>query len=148
MISDFSRMDRVQMKDLKSIGHSYLPELDKWGMNDLGADYIYTGSNPLDFMLPNGLKEVMDYEVWEKCSDQSNKIPYISDLERVKKIHSKLNFIVIDANHYNQIIFGFLEKTINTVLIVHSTDIRSTISIRRFVVELIKRKIQIPIVLK
>ncbi|MEQ9306538.1 MAG: (E)-4-hydroxy-3-methylbut-2-enyl-diphosphate synthase, partial [Marinoscillum sp.] len=61
VIADFSHPSRVEVKDLKAIGHFYLPELDKWTMNDLGCDYIYTGSRPISFMLPNGLKEILDY---------------------------------------------------------------------------------------
>lgn len=148
VIADFSKMERVVMKDLKSIGHTYLPELDKWGMNDLGADFIYTGSNPLDFMLPNGLKEVIDYKVWENYSDQTNKIPYITDLENVKHFHDKLNFIEVDTDNQDQTIFGFLEKTPNTVLILHSEQTHATASIRRFVVELMNRNIDVPVVLK
>ncbi|MEQ8627843.1 (E)-4-hydroxy-3-methylbut-2-enyl-diphosphate synthase [Ekhidna sp.] len=147
VIADFSNVDQIDVKDLKSIGHSYLPELDKWGMNDLGADYIYTGSNPIEFMLPNGLKEVMDYEVWENCSDKVNKYPYISDLEKVESLNGKLNFMGIDTDNYDQTIFGLLEKTANKVLILHSEQAHATASIRRFVVELMNRKIDVPVVL-
>lgn len=147
VIADFSKMKRIDVKDLKSIGHSYLPELDKWGMNDLGADFIYTGSNPVEFMLPNGLKEVMDYAVWRNCSDQVNKFPYITDLEKVESLDDKLNFIGVDTDHYDQTIFGLLEKTANTVLILRSQQSHATASIRRFVVELMNRGIDVPAVL-
>jgi (E)-4-hydroxy-3-methylbut-2-enyl-diphosphate synthase len=148
VIADFSKMDTVSKKDLKSIGHSYLPELDKWGMNDLGADYIYSGSNPIEFMLPNGLKEVMDYESWINESDQVNKYPYIIDLEQVNALHDKLNFIEVDTDSYNQTIFGLLKKTANSVLIMHSSNAHATASMRRFAFELIHQKIEIPVVIK
>lgn len=148
VIADFSKVEKVDVKDLKAIGHSYLPELDKWGMNDLGADYIYTGSNPIDFMLPNGLKEVMDYDVWQSYSDQINKFPLIADLQNVNVFHDKLNFIQVNTDNYSQTIFGLLEKTANTVLILHSEQSHATASIRRFVVELMNRNIQVPVVLK
>ncbi|WP_420319213.1 (E)-4-hydroxy-3-methylbut-2-enyl-diphosphate synthase [Ekhidna sp.] len=148
VIADFSKMEKVEIKDLKSIGHSYLPELDKWGMNDLGADYIYTGSNPIQFMLPNGLKEVMNYDVWKSCSDQVNRYPLLTDLKEVNGVHDKLNFISINTDNYDQTIFGFLEKTANTVLILHSEQSHSTASIRRFVVELMNQNIEVPVVLQ
>ncbi|MEO9484896.1 MAG: (E)-4-hydroxy-3-methylbut-2-enyl-diphosphate synthase [Ekhidna sp.] len=148
VIADFSKMGMVEVKDLKSVGHSYLPELDKWGMNDLGADYIYTGSNPVEFMLPNGLKEVLDYEKWERSSDQVNKFPLITDLQNVNEFHKKLNFILVDTDNYNQTIFGFLQKSANTVLILHSEQAHATASIRRFVIELINQNIKVPVVLK
>ncbi|MEO9872979.1 (E)-4-hydroxy-3-methylbut-2-enyl-diphosphate synthase [Ekhidna sp.] len=148
VIADFSKKEKVEVKDLKAIGHSYLPELDKWGMNDLGADYIYTGSNPVEFMLPNGLKEVIDYKTWQSGSDQINRFPLISDLQEVNHIHNKLNFILIDANDYDQIIFGFVKKSANTVLILHSEQAHATASIRRFVVELMNQNIHVPVVLR
>lgn len=147
VIADFSQMGVIEVKDLKSIGHSYLPELDKWGMNDLGADYIYTGSNPVDFMLPNGLKEVLDYETWRACSDQVNKFPYISDIDNVKEFDDKLNFIAIDADNYDQTIFGFLKKTPNTVIVLHSGNAHAVASMRRFVVELMNQEVDSPVVL-
>lgn len=148
VIADFSKMEAVDKKDLKAIGHSYLPELDKWGMNDLGADYIYSGSNPIEFMLPNGLKEIMDYEIWSNGSDLVNKYPLITDLEKVKAFHKELNFIVVDTDNYSQTIFGFFEKSAHMVLILHSANAHSTSSIRRFVVELMNQKIEVPIIFK
>lgn len=148
VIADFSKLSSIEVKDLKGIGHSYLPELDKWGMNDLGADYIYTGSNPIQFMLPNGLKEVVDYDSWLSGSDKTNKFPLISDLQKVDLIHENLNFILINTDSYDQTIFGFLKKAANTVLIVHSEQPHATASIRRFVVELMNQKIDVPVVLK
>ncbi|MEM6814225.1 MAG: (E)-4-hydroxy-3-methylbut-2-enyl-diphosphate synthase [Bacteroidota bacterium] len=147
VIADFSKVQSVEMKDLKTIGHTYLPELDKWGMNDLGADYIYSGNEPLNFMLPNGLKEVLNYTVWTTISDQSNKFPYITNLARVNKVHNKLNFISWNTDDHDQRIFGFLEKPINTVLVLHANNTHRTASIRRFVVELMNRNIRVPVIL-
>ena len=147
VMADFSKVETIVMKDLKSIGHSYLPELDKWGMNDLGADYIYTGDRPLDFMLPNGLREVINYPKWLSGSDKENKYPYIADLENVKELHENLNFIYWNADDLSQTIFGFLEKGANTVLILHSDNTHRTASIRRFMVELVNRKIAVPVLL-
>ncbi|MEM7298053.1 MAG: (E)-4-hydroxy-3-methylbut-2-enyl-diphosphate synthase, partial [Bacteroidota bacterium] len=148
VIADFSKISNVGMKDLKSIGHSYLPELDKWGMNDLGADFIYTGSNPIDFMLPNGLKEVVDYEKWLVSVDRENKYPYITELENVKELNENLNFIEVDTDDYDQTIFGLVEKPASIVLILRSDNTHTTASIRRFVVELMNRNITVPVVLK
>ncbi|MFM2442740.1 MAG: hypothetical protein RL449_1382, partial [Bacteroidota bacterium] len=50
VIADFSSRASIEIADLKAIGHFYLPEPDKWAMNDLGADFIYTGKQALDFM--------------------------------------------------------------------------------------------------
>ncbi|MEM6736472.1 MAG: (E)-4-hydroxy-3-methylbut-2-enyl-diphosphate synthase [Bacteroidota bacterium] len=146
VIADFSKVRPVEMKDLKAIGHSYLPELDKWGMNDLGADYIYSGNEPLNFMLPNGLKEILNYKVWLTISDQSNKFPYITNLEKVDRVHNELNFVSWNTDD-DQGIFDFLEKPIKTVLVLYANNTHSTASIRRFVAELMNRNINVPVII-
>ena len=78
VIADFSQTPVTEHKDLHPVGHFYLPEPDKWRMNDLGADYIYTGSQPAQFMLPNGLKQILDYATWQTYSDQVNTSPVLS----------------------------------------------------------------------
>ena len=79
VIADFSKKEKIEIKDLKEIGHFYLPEPDKWRMNDTGADFIYSGSHPIDFMLPNGLQEIIDYSKYGRMlSDQDKKYPLVS----------------------------------------------------------------------
>lgn len=81
VIIDLSRANVSDYKDLKSIGHFYLPEPDKWTMNDQGADFVYTGTAPIAFMLPMGLKEIIDYKVWFTLEDHTNKFPYLTAQE-------------------------------------------------------------------
>ncbi len=81
VIIDLSRANVADYKDLKSIGHFFLPEPDKWTMNDQGADFVYTGSIPVSFMLPMGLKEILDYKVWLGLKDRNNKFPYLTSEE-------------------------------------------------------------------
>lgn len=148
VVADFSSLKEVKVKDLKTIGHTYLPELDKWGMNDLGADYIYTGSNPLTFMLPNGLKEIVDYDQWLQLDDHINKYPLIADLEKVKELHEELNFLKIDSNNYDEGLLDQLRNNSSIVLVLSSSNSHKTASIRRFMVELINREIKVPVILQ
>jgi (E)-4-hydroxy-3-methylbut-2-enyl-diphosphate synthase len=75
VIADISQLEQVTDREMKAVGHFYLPELDKWKMNDLGCDFIYSGNHSIPFMLPNGMKEIQNYSVWEKVADQQNKFP-------------------------------------------------------------------------
>jgi (E)-4-hydroxy-3-methylbut-2-enyl-diphosphate synthase len=147
VIADFSKRDIVEVKDLKAIGHFYLSELDKWSMNDTGADYIYSGSKPIPFMLPNGLKEVMDYHSWLNSSDKENKYPLISDLQEVKEVHDALNFVLINIDDPDKTLLEVLKSVKNSVLILRSNNAHSTASIRRFVVDLINTKLNIPVII-
>lgn len=148
VIADISKIENVEVNHLKSIGHFYLPELDKWGMNDTGADYVYSGTTPVSFMLPNGLKEIVDYAVWLNLSDKINKYPLITDLQEVKENHDELIFLSIDTDSEYDKVINWLSSNPNTVAILHSENTHQTASIRRFIIELINKEVDIPIVLK
>ena len=148
IIADFSGIDKVERKGLKSIGHSYLPELDKWGMNDLGADYIYSGNTPVPFMLPNGLKEIIDYETWKTIGDQENKFPLLTkeQFQHSDQVHPSLNFVAVNADDPS--IIRSLSGRDNIVLILETNHSHALESLRQFFYELINQNVKVPVIVK
>ncbi len=147
VISDFSQFEIREMADLKGIGHFYLPATDKWGMNDLGADYIYSGQNKVPFMLPNGLKEIVDYEVWKENHDQ-NIFPLLrfEHLDKDTNFHPVLNFLIGRPDQ----IEGFNPELVKekVVLILETDNAHAMAHLRRGFVHLMERDIQLPVVIK
>lgn len=148
VIANFSNFQVENHEDLRSIGHFYLPVPDKWRMNDIGADYVYSGKNPIPFMLPNGLKEILDYEVWIKQKDKLNKIPLFSNenLDSATQ-HSKLNFLQINVKEFTDELFDKIKGLTNFVLIISSSESSVFQDLRRFYFDLIQKDIKIPVVL-
>ena len=122
VIADFTQNQEVKIEDLKEIGHFYLPLPDKWKMNDLGVDYIYSGSNPIDFMLPNGLKELLDAESWIKQEDKTHKFPVFekSNLDEIGEKHQNLNFLKLNCSELDDSISDLLLKNSNFCVILSS----------------------------
>lgn len=150
VIADYSNIKKVEVKDLKNIGHFYLPELDKWGMNDLGADFIYFGSGNPDFMLPNGLKLIIDYRTWLQSKDIKNSFPLFSyqEIADASELHPVLNFVKIDASNLDvQFLNGIKEKK-NVVIVLESTNKHAYAELRRFYFKLLELKNDIPVIIK
>jgi (E)-4-hydroxy-3-methylbut-2-enyl-diphosphate synthase len=149
VIADFSRHGVGQMEDFKAIGHYYLPAIDKWGMNDLGADYIYTGDIPVNFMLPNGLKEILNYSTWLKTGDRQNKIPKLTKEEFLDtdELHESLNILELDAANFDDSIFKKLKTARNVVVQLSSQNAHKMAEMRRFFIELINHRIEVPVIL-
>ncbi|HNP19678.1 MAG TPA: (E)-4-hydroxy-3-methylbut-2-enyl-diphosphate synthase [Fulvivirga sp.] len=150
VIADLSNCKIESYKDLKNIGHFYLPEPDKWKMNDTGADYVYSGDRPIPFMLPNGLKEIINYQQWLNVDDKINKLPMITAeaycSTEIK--HKELNLVLTDSAELNDM---FLEKlkTDNTAVILLETQNDHAMSaIRRAFVTLIENGIRNPAMIK
>jgi len=147
VIADFSTIETTGKKDLKVIGHSYLPAIDKWGMNDMGADYIFSGANPCPFMLPNGLKEILDHATWHEIEDRENTFPLLSTQELGQvELHPELNFLSMDAEDLSSV--QKLTNYDNLVLILETKNEMALASFRRFFIELIKQEIKLPVIVK
>jgi (E)-4-hydroxy-3-methylbut-2-enyl-diphosphate synthase len=147
IIADVSSVSGLGYRDLKAIGHHYLPELDKWSMSDLGADYIYTGDQPLAFMLPNGLREIVDYNTWENEQDQ-HQYPLMSlrqlvDDEVLK--HPKLNFVRMSHSDLDMI--DHLENHPMVVVWLETDNPHARAALRRFIFEMISKQVTNPVVL-
>jgi (E)-4-hydroxy-3-methylbut-2-enyl-diphosphate synthase len=149
VIADFSKVKNLEMADLKSIGHFYLPEPDKWAMNDLGADYIFTGTNSIDFMLPNGLRQIQQAEIWQSHRNQLIYPMYsLENWSKETSPHPSLNFIRINADDVSSdknLLTGIFEK--NAVLVLFSTNSHAMADLRRAFFELIQQGIENPVII-
>lgn len=142
VITDFSNIN-IDKSTLKKVGHHYLPATDKWGMSDTGTDYIYSGKTPVNFMLPNGLKEIINFDVWNQLTDKTNKIPFGS-LDQLKAIKT--------ACFVNLTIEDILEKHIqvneNHTIVLNAKKATSYQSMRAAFLTLEAQSILNPVIIK
>lgn len=151
VIADFSSLTELSMNDLKSIGHFYLPEPDKWAMNDLGADYIFTGDRSIPFMLPNGLRQIQSASVW--MTHQINTIyPQFTWDEWCVSTgkHPNINFIKLNAATLigDQSILNKLKIEKNVIILLHSLNEHKMPEIRRAFFDLIDHSIEHPVIIQ
>ncbi|MFD2936399.1 (E)-4-hydroxy-3-methylbut-2-enyl-diphosphate synthase [Spirosoma flavum] len=152
VIADFSQVPVTDHNVLNPIGHFYLPVPDKWRMNDLGADYIYTGSQPAQFMLPNGLKQLLNYDVWRTFSDQINTFPVLTAdeylLARASQgpLQARLNFVRLSLPELSDELLSRLHNDTTVVLLISTDNAHAMPELRRLFVELINRELTTPMV--
>ncbi|HEY9116398.1 MAG TPA: (E)-4-hydroxy-3-methylbut-2-enyl-diphosphate synthase [Roseivirga sp.] len=147
VIADLSQLNEIGIKDLKSIGHFYLPEPDKWTMNDQGADYVYSGAQSIPFMLPNGLKELVDYPIWRSLEDKKSRYPVYSldQLAEAEDCDDQLNFLRLNASDIDADTMMVLEAD-NLVVLLETDNSHAMPALRRFFFELVKRKLSVPVI--
>ncbi|MBC6366753.1 (E)-4-hydroxy-3-methylbut-2-enyl-diphosphate synthase [Algoriphagus sp. AK58] len=149
VIADISKVEKITDREMKAVGHFYLPELDKWKMNDLGADFVFSGSNPIPFMLPNGMKEIQNVSVWEQAPDQVNKFPLFSlnQYLEASRFHAELNFLEVEDTEIEQVIPAVAGRK-DTILILKTSNSHSMPALRRAFVSLLEAKCELPVVVK
>lgn len=148
VIADIHQFNQPEYKDFKVIGHFYMPLLDKWKMNDLGADYIYSADNPVHFMLPNGLKEVLNYASWVKNQDRINKYPLLLKQEflDVNQPHAQLNFLRLTLSDLSTQIIEKIKQDSTIVILLDTNNAHAMAEQRRFIFELIQHEVYAPVV--
>ncbi|MCH6201114.1 (E)-4-hydroxy-3-methylbut-2-enyl-diphosphate synthase [Aquiflexum sp. LQ15W] len=147
VIADISAVANITEKEMKNIGHFYLPELDKWKMNDQGADYVFSGANPIPFMLPNGMKEVQYFNNWLHSEDQVNKFPAFTlpEFKIATNFHYGLNFLMLsDLEIYDAL--PFLEGRKDVVVILQSDNPHKMAALRRAFISLMENHCLAPVV--
>ncbi|WP_194976922.1 (E)-4-hydroxy-3-methylbut-2-enyl-diphosphate synthase [Aquiflexum lacus] len=149
VIADISVIDNISPKEMKHVGHFYLPELDKWKMNDQGADYVFSGSNPIPFMLPNGMKEIQNYSVWKNETDQVNKFPAftLDEFKSVDAFHYGLNFLMLSDLEVEESL-EWLENRKDIVIILSSENSHQMAALRRAFITLLINHSLIPVVVR
>ena len=149
VIADISALSQVTDREIKAVGHFYLPELDKWKMNDLGCDFIYSGANPIPFMLPNGMKEIQNYSVWKVVGDQLNKFPLfqIHEYQDAPEVHQELNFLAVSTADIDQAI-SLVGTRKDTVLLLSSSNAHGMPDLRRAFVALLEANCIAPVVVQ
>ncbi|MFY7734263.1 MAG: (E)-4-hydroxy-3-methylbut-2-enyl-diphosphate synthase [Bacteroidia bacterium] len=137
VIANFSNNENLTAEDLKPIGHIYDAQLDKWHMNDIGADFIYLGNNKANFMLPMGLKAVYNAQTWNLVIDKTNAFPLFTSADLLQSNHLKansstLNFVHLLVNELSEELLQTANQMKNVVFILESslanpmTDFRTT----------------------
>ena len=149
VIADISALSQVTDREMKAVGHFYLPELDKWKMNDLGCDFIYSGANPIPFMLPNGMKEIQNYSIWKVVGDQLNKFPLfqIPEYQDAPDVHQELNFLAVSTADIDQAI-SLVGTRKDTVLLLSSNNAHGMPDLRRAFVALLEANCTAPVVVQ
>ncbi len=149
VVADMSLVRDAVFKDLKSVGHFYLPELDKFKMNDLGCDYIYSADHPLGFMLPNGLKEILNHTNWLSATDKANQFPLFTKETYViaAEKHPVLNFIQVNAEKLSPDFIALLKRDPTLVILLETEEEHAMATLRAFFFRLIEEHVETPVII-
>ncbi|PWJ58899.1 (E)-4-hydroxy-3-methylbut-2-enyl-diphosphate synthase [Dyadobacter jejuensis] len=152
VVADYSQIKLEKYDQLKAVGHFYLPVPDKWAMNDQGADYIYTGQQPAAFMLPNGLKEIMDIDRWALSDDKANKYPMFTAQQWMHRglaeISENLNFVRCTIHDFSEDLLQCLKSYPNLVLVLSSHNQHAMAEMRRVFFLLLEHELPIPVIIE
>lgn len=155
VIADLSTAAIVSMEDMHCIGHTYDAGTDKWLMSDQGCDYIYTGARPLPFMAPNGVREIVDVDVWRSIENNFYKVPLMSATDYMhaiatpeRSLHSVVNVVRLSPSDATAAVLATIQTDSTVVLLVHTDNAQWMSTLRMFITSLRLASITIPVIIE
>ncbi len=150
VIADLSQLTDIKYADLKCVGHLYSMLLDKFNMNDLGSDFIYTGSQPVTFMLPNGLKEIVDYAAWLKAEHREERYPLIPAKQYLSegKKSKEMNLVQVSLPDLSEELIASLKTDKTAVVVLHTENVHAMPELRRAFFRLLNKECSVPVIIR
>jgi (E)-4-hydroxy-3-methylbut-2-enyl-diphosphate synthase len=145
VLADLSYFEQIKPAHFFGFGYQYSIPLDKWNIQDQAADYVYIGSNELDFEVPGTLGIIIDFELWQaKYTNKPGYYPLVLS-EQLDLISSEqVSFIPLEAEENIPTPLASLPKAI---VILNTKYGNKTQLYRRFFLELQEKKIPNAVIL-
>ncbi len=152
VIADFGWKSKLAEADLTAIGHVFNVEADKWGMTELGADYVYLSDNLCEFMLPMGLKAIYNAQTWQICNDKINAFPLFTSNDfanHAPTIFSKtLNFVSVFAEELSVDLLSKITLIPHAVLVLNIKNVAAYTGLRNAFIWLLEHHFSLPVIIK
>jgi len=119
VVADLSAKKDIKPANFYSFGYNYSLQLDKWNLQDLAADYVYVGSNELDFEVPGTLGVITDLSIWLKHYETKKGYFPLLELDKIESIkNNQRAFVLIDpTQEFNPEI---LKEYPNATIVLHT----------------------------
>lgn len=147
VIADLSSKTEIKPANFFGFGYNYSVQLDKWNLQEQAADYVYIGSNEINFEIPGTLRVIVDYVKWkESYSTKTGYLPIINQNELDTISDKNLAFFLPIQPEDSAI--EFVKNYPNAILVIETNYSNKTQLFRKIRIELAKLNIKNPVVLK
>src|SRR5450631_2773915 len=156
VVADFMHESVITRESLSRVGYEYDAVTDKWKIGEAAADYNHTADKIPEFDLPGTCKVICNYNVWKDLDGRKTiageekyfPVFFNDEIEYAVSRSPSMNFLSVNANQVNFDVPGSLnEKIPGLVLCLFSNNENPVLNTRRFMMELMNRNLEIPVIL-
>ncbi|MFM7511684.1 MAG: (E)-4-hydroxy-3-methylbut-2-enyl-diphosphate synthase [Bacteroidota bacterium] len=153
VIADLSTIEEITPAHLQSVGYTYDPKTDKWSIADTAADFIFIGTQLLNFELPGTLRVLVYPATW-KAANSNTYVPLFEYRQYVEAElrNDSLNFVMLDCYSDSDrkvlpLYLNAIAKDKTAVLCLSSLNKNAMQSVRRMIAELHINQVKNPLIL-
>ncbi|MDB5156724.1 MAG: ispG [Mucilaginibacter sp.] len=149
VVVDLSKENLKDASVLNAAGYLYSPLLDKYNMADQSVDFVYFGDELPSFNLPSNLKQLYNYNAWQKLADKTLCHPVFTLAEFINADDrsSALNLVRVKPEDINSEMFGLLPFSNSLVLILETDAIHGMADQRTFFFKMEELGLDVPVII-
>jgi (E)-4-hydroxy-3-methylbut-2-enyl-diphosphate synthase len=151
VVVDLSAKNLKDPAVLKDAGYIYSPLLDKYNMAEQSVDFVYLADALPSFTFPSNLKQLYNYNTWQKLADKTNCHPVFTLTEYINASadrSSKLNLVRVQHTDIESDEFGLLPFDNSLVLVLETTALHGMADQRNFFFKLEELGLEVPVIVK
>ncbi|MBT1705252.1 (E)-4-hydroxy-3-methylbut-2-enyl-diphosphate synthase [Chryseosolibacter indicus] len=149
VIADFSAKDKITPASLFATGYNYSIKLDKWNIGDMACDYVFLGSQVIDFEIPGTLGVIYNHSTWLTQKEKERTYPFIKPDQYLAGVETslKLNFIYATLKHLTPSLIDKLKIDSTAVLLIDTFNEHGLAEQRRLFVDLMNNECNVPVII-
>jgi (E)-4-hydroxy-3-methylbut-2-enyl-diphosphate synthase len=150
VVVDLSKENLKDAAVLNAAGYLYSPLLDKYNMAEQSVDFVFFGDELPSFNLPSNLKQLYNYQTWQKLIDKTLCHPvftlneYVGDVDR----SSTLNLVSLKPADIDSEEFGLLPMDNSLVFVLETDAPHGMADQRTFFFKMEELGLEVPVIIK
>ncbi len=157
VVMDYSQRAEITAASLFAVGCNYSVPLDKWNLTDMACDYVYCGSNKVNFEIPGTLGLIFDFDVWKEVAEKERCYPLISASELQNQIRlnpshplaptgCSIVFCKVSTHELTTEFIQSIATTINVVLVLTTENTHGMAEQRAAYFKLMNAGCEVPVI--
>lgn len=149
VVADLSKANLKDPAVLNDAGYIYSPLLDKYNMGEQSVDFVYLADELPSFNLPGNLKQLYNYNTWQKLTNKTLCHPvftlqeFIGDVDR----SSALNLVRLKPVDIDSEEFGSLPFSSSLVFVLETDALHGMADQRTFFFKMEELGLEVPVII-
>jgi (E)-4-hydroxy-3-methylbut-2-enyl-diphosphate synthase len=150
VVIDLSEKNLKDPSILADAGYLYSPLLDKYNMAEQSVDFVYLADELPSFNLPGNLKQLYNFNTWQKLADKTNCHPLFTLKEYIEATDhtSTLNLVRVLPADIDSDEFGALPFEKSLVFVLETNALNGMADQRAFFFKLEELGLDVPVIVK
>ncbi|ASU32090.1 (E)-4-hydroxy-3-methylbut-2-enyl-diphosphate synthase [Mucilaginibacter xinganensis] len=150
VVIDLSHKNLKDPAILSDAGYLYSALLDKYNMAEQSVDFVYFADELPSFTLPGNLKQLYNYNTWQKLADKTMCHPLFTLNEYLDNADhsSALNLVKVKPADIDSETFGALPFDRSLVFVLETDSLQGMTEQRSFFFKMEELGLEVPVIIK